>query len=73
MTYALQVVQGMQLRTQTTVNAEELLVHDCCQWQCAEGLHACLVDILGVLVLALKLESKVVGQMTALVVTTEQP
>lgn len=70
-TYALQVVQGVKLRAQSTVYAKELLVHDCSQRQCAERVHACLVYRLGVLVLAFELEGKVVGQMAALVVTSK--
>jgi hypothetical protein len=72
-TYALQVVQSVELGAQSTVYAQELLVHDSRQRQCAERVHACFVDGLGVLVLALELECEVVGQMSALVVSTEQP
>jgi hypothetical protein len=51
----------MQLRTQATVDAEKLLVHDRCQRKRAERFHAGLVDIVTVFVLALQLESEVVG------------
>ena len=51
------------------MNTQELLVHDCRQRQAAEGLHAGLVDGLGVLVLALEFEGKVVGQMPTFVIS----
>jgi hypothetical protein len=73
LTYALQVIEGMELRAQTTVYAEELLVHDGSQRQCAERVHACFVNGLGVLVLALELEGEVISQMPALVVPAEEP
>lgn len=63
----------MQLRAQPSVNAEELLIHDGGQGQRAEGFHTCFVDFFGVLVLAFELEGEVVGQVTALVVSTQQP
>lgn len=63
----------MQLWRQTTVNAQELLVHNSSQWQGTEGLHTRLVNILRILVLTFQLEGKVIGQMATLVVTTEQP
>jgi hypothetical protein len=72
-TYALQVVQSVQLRAQSTVNTQKLLVHNSGQGKGAERVHASLVDGLGVLVLALELESKVISQMAALVVSAEQP
>jgi len=72
-TYALQVIESMELGAQTTVYAQELLVHDCSQRQCTERVHACFVDGLGVLVLALELEGEVIGQMPALVVSAEKP
>lgn len=55
------------------MDTEELLVHDGGQGQRAERLHACFVDFLAVLVLALKLEGEVVGQMPAFVVAAQQP
>jgi hypothetical protein len=67
------VIKSVQLRAEPAVDAQELLVHDRRQRQATERLHAGLVDGLGVLVLALELESKVVGQMAALVVATQQP
>jgi hypothetical protein len=72
-TYTLQVVQSVELRAQTAVYAQELLVHDRSQRQCAERVHACFVDCLRVLVFALELECEVIGQMPAFVVSTEQP
>ena len=63
----------MQLRAKTAVYTQELLVHDSSERQGAEGLHACIVDLLRVLMLALQFESKVIRQMTTLVVPTEQP
>lgn len=63
----------MQLGAETTVNTQELLVHNGSKGESAEGLHASLVNGLGVFVLALKLEGEVVGQMATLVVTTHKP
>ena len=63
----------MQLGAETTVNTQELLVHNSSKGESAEGLHASLVNGLGVFVLALKLEGEVVGQMATLVITTHEP
>ena len=72
-TYALEIVQGVELWRQSSVNAEELLVHDGCQWQGTERLHTGLIHILRVLVLTLQLEGEVISQMATLVVTTQKP
>jgi len=72
-TYALQVLECVELRAQSSVYTQELLVHDGSEWERTEGIHAGFVDGLGVLVLAFQLECEVVGQMTAFVVTAEQP
>ena len=53
-TYVTNIVEGMQLGRQATVNAEELFVHDSGKGQSAEGLHARVVDTLRVLALAYK-------------------
>lgn len=55
------------------MNAQELLVHDSSQGQTAERLHASLVNGFRVLVFAFQLEGEVVCQVTALVVSAEQP
>ena len=52
MPYVANVIEGMQFRGQSTMNTEELFVHDGSEGQCAEGLHACIIDALGVLALA---------------------
>lgn len=72
-TYALQVVQGVKFRAQSTVYTQKLLVHDCGQRQCAERVHACFVYGFGVLVLAFELKGEVIGQVTALVISSEEP
>jgi DNA recombination-dependent growth factor C len=72
-TYALQIIQSVQLRAQSTVDTQKLLVHNRSQRKGAESVHASFVDSLGVLVLALELESEVISQMTALVISAEQP
>jgi hypothetical protein len=72
-TYALQVVQSVELGAQTAVYAQELLVHDRSQGQCAERVHTGFVDSFRVFVLALELECEVISQMSAFVVSTEQP
>ena len=51
--------------------AQELLIHDSSQWQCAEGLHTCFINVFGVFVLALKLKGKVVSQVSAFMITPE--
>ena len=58
---ALDVLQCMQFRAQSTVYAEKLLVHDGSKRQRTERLHACVVDLLGILMLALQLEGEVVS------------
>jgi len=63
----------VKLGAQTSVNAEELLVHDRSKRESAEGFHACLVHCLGVLVLALELESEIVCKMTTFVVAPKEP
>lgn len=63
----------MQLGTETSVDTEELLVHDRRQRQGAKRFDACLVDALAVFVFALELESEVVRQMPTFVVTPQEP
>jgi len=63
----------MQLGTQSTVYAQELLIHDGSQGQRTKRVHAGFVNSLGIFVFALQLEGEVVGQMTALVVSSKQP
>jgi hypothetical protein len=60
-TYRSQVFQRMQFWTQPAVNAKELLVHNCGERKAAERLHAGLVNLFGILVLAFQLEGEVVG------------
>lgn len=67
------VIEGVQLGAQTTVNAEELLVHNSSQRQATEGVHTSLIEGLGVFVSAFELESEVIGQMTAFVVSSKEP
>jgi hypothetical protein len=55
------------------VNAEELLVHNSRQRKSTERFHTGFVDGLGVLVLAFKLEGKVIGQVATFVVSSQQP
>lgn len=49
---------------------QKLLVHDRSKWQSAKGIHTCFVDLLGVFVLTLQLESEVVCQVSTLVVSS---
>jgi hypothetical protein len=72
-TYALEILKCVQFGTETTVNTQELLVHNSSEGKSAERLHTSLVHSLGVFVLALQLEGKVIGQMATLVVTTHEP
>ena len=69
--YILEVVQCVEVRTETTVYAKELLVHDGSQGQGAEGLHTRLVYLLGILVLAFEFEGEVVCQMPAFMVSSQ--
>ena len=54
------------------MNTEELLVHHSGERKTAEGFHAGFVDGLAVLVFAFELEREVVGEMTALVVSSKE-
>ena len=63
----------MELRAETTVDTEELLVHNRRQRQRAERFNARLVNALTVLMLALQFEGKVVRKMATFVVTSQQP
>ena len=72
-TYALQILECVELRAQSTVYTQELLVHDSGKRKRAEGVHAGFVDSLRVLVLTFELECEVVGQMATFVVTAKQP
>lgn len=69
----LEVFESVQFGAQTTVDAEELLVHDRRQRQTAERLKTSLVHSLAVFVLALQLECEVIRQVSALVVAAQQP
>ena len=69
----LDVLESVKLWAETTVDAKELLVHDGRQRQTAERLQTCLVNLLAVLVLALQFEGEVVGQVTTLMVASQQP
>lgn len=55
------------------MNTEELLVHDSCKREGAEGIHAGVIYSLRVLVLAFKLEGEIIGQVTTLMVTAQKP
>lgn len=71
--YVSDVIESVEFRTETTMNTQELLVHDCSQGQAAERLHTCVIYGLRVLVLAFKLKREVVSQVATFVVTSEQP
>lgn len=72
-THFAQVVESMQLGTKTSMDAQKLLIHDSSKGEAAEGIHAGVVDGLGILVLALELEGEVIGQMATFVVPAQQP
>ena len=72
-TNAFEVFKCVQLRTETAMNAEELLVHHSGEGQGAEGLHARIVHRFRVLVLAFEFEGEVVGKMSTFVVAPQQP
>jgi hypothetical protein len=46
------VIEGVELGRETAVDAEELLVHDRSEGEGAERVHAGVVDLFGVFVLA---------------------
>jgi len=66
------VVDRAQFRRYPTVYAQKLLFHDCCEGKRAERLEASFVHALGVFMLALILEREVVGQLSTLMVATEE-
>lgn len=72
-TYALEILKCVQLGTETTMDTQELLVHNSSKGKSAKRLHASLVHGLGVFVLALELEGEVISQMATLMVTTHEP
>ena len=53
--------------------AQELLVHDCCKGKRTKRVHASFIDRFGILVLAFKLERKVIRQVSTFMVPSEQP
>jgi hypothetical protein len=61
----------MQLRRETTMNAQELLVHNSGQGKVAERIHACVINPFRVFVLAFELEGEVIRQVPALVIPSE--
>lgn len=67
-----QIVEGVEFWRQTTMDTKKLLVHDGCQGQGAEGFHNSIVELLGILVLALELEGEVVREMAAFVVASQE-
>jgi hypothetical protein len=74
----------MKFWRKSTVNTQELLVHDSGQREIAERIHASIVDCLRVLVftyhqlmastarLTFKLEGKVIGEVATFVITTQE-
>jgi len=70
---ALEIIQGVQFRTETSMNTEKLLVHNSGQRQSTERIHTSFIYTLRILVLTLKFEGKVVSQMTTLVISTKKP
>ncbi len=52
MTDITDVIQGMQLGREATMDTEELFVHDGCERKRTERLHSSIVDTLRILALA---------------------
>jgi hypothetical protein len=50
-TYVANVVQGVELGGKSSMDAEELLVHDGSEGKCAERIHAGIIHTLGILAL----------------------
>ena len=63
----------MQFGAKTPMDTQELLIHDCRQWQCAEGFDASLIDFLAVFVFALELEGEIICKMSAFMVASQEP
>lgn len=63
----------MQFGTQSSVDAEELLVHDRRQRQRTKRFDAGFVDGLAIFVLTFQLESEIIRQMSAFVIASKQP
>ena len=63
----------MQFGAETPMDTQELLIHDCRQWQCAEGFDASLIDFLAVFVFALELEGEIIRKMPAFMVSSQEP
>jgi hypothetical protein len=84
--YSTKVIESMQFGRKTTVDTQELLVHDGGEGEVAERVHAGVVDRLGVLVftwnqldpsnlvgeLTFELECKVVGEVATFVISTQE-
>jgi hypothetical protein len=51
-TYVPNVVQGVELGGKSSMDAEELFVHDGSEGKCAERIHAGVIHTLGILALA---------------------
>lgn len=51
-THVADIIEGVEFGRETTVNTEELFVHDSGERECAERIHARVVYPLGVLALA---------------------
>lgn len=51
-THLTDIIDGIQLRGQSTMYAEELLVHDRGEGKAAEGIHASIVDLFRIFVFA---------------------
>jgi hypothetical protein len=54
------------------VNAEELFVHYRRQWQSAEGVHASLINPLGVFPFTFEFKGKIICQMATFVIATKK-
>ena len=50
-TYVPNVVQGVELWRKSSMDTEELLVHDGSEGECAERIHAGVIQTLGILTL----------------------
>lgn len=70
--YISEVVNSKKFRGESTMYTEKLLVHDRCEREGAERLHASIIHTLGVLMFTFNFEGEVFGQTTALVISTEK-
>jgi hypothetical protein len=69
---AMKVFEGDEFWGDATVYAEEAAVDEGSDWQCTEGLYACIVNSCRIFVETFALEREIACQVFAFVVATKQ-